>query len=229
MPYYKSRAERERANWRTLPEAVDHVCTTDGCLPEEGYQQIRAALADGQLGPLLWANRQPSPRRVGGAAVESDDPPSPHRHWRNVKIDWKLGTVLDDFDYTEAGRPFAPWRMLLIHRVALKSHWPDPVPDVASPGRQASAASCAPRPRASDSAVREWVAGSRDTERKKRGRRPEKLNAATADMLGALKSGKHTPESLRAATQESLAAEFGASRTTTRTAREAALSEFVQK
>ena len=109
-----------------------------------------------------------------------DDPPSRHRHWRDVEIDWEAGKVLDDFDYTEEGRPFAQWRVLLIHQVALKHHWLNPVPQ---PSRLA-------------------LQGARDLEQKKRGRRPVKRKAVAAEMTAALKSGKHTLDSLHAATED---------------------------
>ena len=59
---------------------------------------------------------------------------------------------------------------------------------------------------------------------KKRGRRPEKRQSVEVAMRRAITEERHTKESLRDSTEDALAAEFRASRTTVRAARKAALS-----
>jgi hypothetical protein len=53
---YKSPAEQERANWRTLPESLAHVVRVDKCSPEDARSQISKALENGDL-RLRWGTR----------------------------------------------------------------------------------------------------------------------------------------------------------------------------
>jgi hypothetical protein len=123
MPYL-SRAERERAQWFTLPEAVAHICESDGCDREAARQQLQHALSDGALGVLRWedARAGPAGHRAGGATIPLDIPPGRNPdYWRNENINWEAGTVLDHSEYAHPPRH----RRLLIRRLALQSHWPN--------------------------------------------------------------------------------------------------------
>jgi hypothetical protein len=140
MPYL-SRAERDSAEWRKLPDAVAHVCSVDRCDQNAARQQMRKALADGALGLLRWEDRRPPPRNVGGASIEFDDPPSRGPHWLDTEIDWDRGTVLE---FGLIRPEMARRRVLLIHRLALAHLWP----------AQISRGSA--RPRVSDRQVRRW-------------------------------------------------------------------------
>jgi hypothetical protein len=124
MPYL-SLAKRERDQWRTLSEAVAHVCSIDRCDENAARQQIQDALADGELRPLRWEDRLPAPRHVGGVAVPFDDPPGAGAHWLSAEIDWGVGTVCVS-DYLTEYMPVTRPRVLLIHRLALSEIWPDP-------------------------------------------------------------------------------------------------------
>jgi hypothetical protein len=64
---------------------------------------------------------------------------------------------------------------------------------------------------------------------RKRGRPPEKLEAAKQAMMQDLKSGLRTPEDLRDMFGKKLAEVYGLCRTTASAARNAVLSEFVEK
>jgi hypothetical protein len=118
-------------------------------------------------------------------------------------------------------------RRMTVNPAEVSAWWHQPA--IERPSSLAAPKKAAPRAepeRASSRPARLVMAGTRDPERKKIGRRPIKREAVAKEMLAALESGKHTPDSLRGATEESLAAEFRASRTTIRRARADVLHEF---
>jgi hypothetical protein len=115
---YQSHPERELAQWRTLLEAVAHVCAGDGCDLDDARQQLRKALTNGALSPLRWDDARPIPM-VGDTMVPVDMPPGRDPVWETVEIDWQGGTVRDDWG--EAGPRH---RELLIHHLRLQEHWP---------------------------------------------------------------------------------------------------------
>jgi len=80
MPYIP-RAEQERANWRTLPEAVAHVMRIDRCSGEDARRQINDALGDGAL-TLRWEDAPPPPSGDGRIFLPLDRPPKGLPHWR---------------------------------------------------------------------------------------------------------------------------------------------------
>jgi hypothetical protein len=122
LPYI-SPAEREQANWRTLPEAVAHVARVSSCQPEDARSRISNALANGGLWPLCWADEQPLPSgSTGGFMVPNDFPP---RKWSKAEIDeidWEAGTTLDRSEYSP---PKGRRRCLRIHRLAIEEWWPE--------------------------------------------------------------------------------------------------------
>jgi hypothetical protein len=114
-----SGAERELAQWRTLLEAVAHVCAADGCDLHDARRQLRKALTDGALSPLRWEDARPTPM-VGDAMVPVDMPPGRDPAWETVEIDWLAGTVRDD-----RGEAGPRHRVPLIQGLRLKKHWPE--------------------------------------------------------------------------------------------------------
>jgi hypothetical protein len=126
MPY-KTKAERERENWMTLPDAVAHIQSSDQCDDVGAVQrQLHAALADGALKPLKW-EREPDdrPPPFGYTPVMSpaDTPPIGH-DWLIAKICWNAGTVRDDWSEHKNGK----WRVLLVHRLSVVRQWPPSAP-----------------------------------------------------------------------------------------------------
>jgi hypothetical protein len=127
MPY-KSNAERERDNWITLLEVVEHICSSEKCDEKVAHQQLVKALADGLrvLGPLKWAREKgdrPPPFGNTPAVAPSDTPPL-GRVWLEAKIGWTTGKVRDD--WSEHGQQ--KWRVLLISRLSVLRLWPSPQP-----------------------------------------------------------------------------------------------------
>jgi hypothetical protein len=119
---YRSRAERERAQWQMLPEVIALVCAVDGCDQKAARHQLSKILADGALWPLRWDNMQPPLGFCGGLTVPDDLPP---RRWgaaEIAEIDWELGTALDRSEFSP---PEGRRRRLLIHRLALRPYWTD--------------------------------------------------------------------------------------------------------
>lgn len=117
MPYV-SKAERQRADWRTLAEAVAHIRLRDKCDEAAARQQLRDALADGALGALRWEDGQATPC-VGGATMPTDTPPGSIP--ASAQVDWGAGTVLDEW-----GEHVPRHRHVLIYRLALENTWHDP-------------------------------------------------------------------------------------------------------
>lgn len=119
MPY-----ESERAYWRTLPEIVDHIGAVNGCDRDAARQQIRKALANGTLGPLRWEDPRPTPRHIGSATADLDDPRRRDPCWLDAEIDWDAGTVLE-FGFLPEYRHLTRRRVLLVRRSAVAHLWPD--------------------------------------------------------------------------------------------------------
>ena len=121
MPY-KSKAEREREEWMTLPEIVKHLRSVDNCDERTARRQLVKALADGGLRPLKWERERggrSQPFGYTSLTVPTDTPPS-GRDWLVAKINWKVGKVRDDWG------EFRPrkWRVLLIRRFTVLRTWP---------------------------------------------------------------------------------------------------------
>jgi hypothetical protein len=161
MPY-KTKAERERENWMTLPDAVAHIQSSDQC-DDEGvvHRQLHAALADGALRPLRWEQEpddRPPPFGYTPIMSPTDTPPI-GRDWLSAKICWNTGKVRDDWSEHKNGK----WRVLLVHRLNIERHWPLTLPsDVSTKPKPAkSAASYRKRPKreAAETAIREEYPG----------------------------------------------------------------------
>src|SRR5262249_28198108 len=127
MPY-RTKAELDRENWKTIPDTITDICAADDCEPQAARHLLRKALAAGDLWPLRWQlerrDRVPERKPPGPFAVPDDWPPR-EQVWLDAKIRWKTGKVRDDWGDYNKGK----WRVLLIHRLALAHHWP-PTPTV---------------------------------------------------------------------------------------------------
>ena len=183
MPYI-SKGQRGHAQWLGLAELLEIVQVESECTAEAAAEQIQNALADSEIWPLDW-EQAPAPNAYCHTkyAPQAADfgkpvrPPPPcsknlvdfvdrrsSLHWRRVRIDWKQGRVLDDFEheaYRRIGRnlagPFGPiqmprprspeWRTLMLDRKACERLWPS----------RAITGSSEPHPKMSEQAVRQWV------------------------------------------------------------------------
>jgi hypothetical protein len=114
QPDPKTAAELEPADWRTLAEAVEQICSANRCEPEKAHGEIRGALAAGALWPLRWADETEPP-----ASGDFHHPVGGHDRWIVAEIDWNGGTVVDDFELRVTEMPQARHRRLLIDRLAL--------------------------------------------------------------------------------------------------------------
>jgi hypothetical protein len=123
MPYL-SRAERERAEFRTPAEAIVHICIADGCSQDDARDQFAKALLDAALwarwGDVRFPDRRRSrgPRGAGLAASHDPEPYIPAYGWTEAKVaevDWEDGTAVD-----AQGRR----RPLLVREFELVRLWP---------------------------------------------------------------------------------------------------------
>jgi len=125
LPYI-SKADRERARWMTLAEAVRHVEIHDLVTSEQALKQIRDALSDGVVMPL-WADMRPPVWGSTGPMRPPDDlPPRRGAFWKAAKLDRDGGSVFDDDGVTEEGLKLgvARWRPLLLLRFSVERIWP---------------------------------------------------------------------------------------------------------
>lgn len=224
MPY-KSKAERERENWMTPPQAVNQISSSNNCSADAARKQILTALADGALRPLRWEPElderprdMPLPPFGRSAAPAEDDTPPSGRFWLDAEIDWESGKVRDDWSIARV-RAFtrrrlnAPlhkrreWRVLLLHRHRINLHWPSVAPHVASA-----------------------VSRKHATSGRKPGPQPKKNQAMMGQMQADIKTARLTKDQLRDMADKELLARYGdsvgAKRTACRTARDRTLSEF---
>jgi hypothetical protein len=134
MPY-KTKADRERENWITLPEVVGHICSVDRhCDKSAARDELRTALAEGVrvLGPLRWEKERddkPPPFLVTSIVAPTDTPPL-GRDWLEAEINWETGRVRDDWGEYKPGQ----WRVLLMFRPNVLRLWPRPSSSARSPG-----------------------------------------------------------------------------------------------
>lgn len=122
MPY-KTKTERERENWMTLPEAVDQIRSADNCDERSARRLLVSALSDGLrgLGLLKWEREsgdQPPPFGTTSITTSTDTPPL-GRDWLDAKIRWRTGRVRDDWGEYKSGK----WRVLLLSRHGISRHW----------------------------------------------------------------------------------------------------------
>jgi hypothetical protein len=128
MPY-QSKAKRERSQWMTLREAVNHVQAVE-CSDEAGaLKQLRMALGDGDI-PAHWAAEPLPPGfySVGDPSpFSSDQVPTDALYWHSVLIFLEGDCrVIDQQRYDdEAQRPPLPRpRPLLLLRSRVVELWP---------------------------------------------------------------------------------------------------------
>jgi hypothetical protein len=144
MPY-KRKAERERLDWMTLAEAVEHINAQENT--NDGLCQLRLALGEGEI-PVRWAAEEPTPTRyiASGPALfvgssqpslfSSDEVPSDPHYWDSVLIflDGEGRVIDQSFDYLyierdgisqslPPPRPIRP-RQLYLLKSKILEFWP---------------------------------------------------------------------------------------------------------
>lgn len=93
MPYITN-AQREALNWRDLSFAVERVCAVDGCDQAAAVQQLRQAIADGNL-RVSWADLPA--RYVEEPIFDSQEPPTSVWWWlKHAKFDLDAIAVPDE-------------------------------------------------------------------------------------------------------------------------------------
>jgi len=198
MPY-KSKAERERENWRTIPEAIVAICAADRCDESTARKLLRKALANADLGPLRWQPEKGDitlqKPRASRFAIANHGPPN-GQIWITAKIRWSTGRVRDDWD---TGK----WLVLLIHRLRIDRYWAPPNTPSAGP--------------ASGNVI--------PINTRKRGPLPEVGNRIRDAMRTDIREDRLSIQALGEMTEEAMAARYHGSRDTCRKARNTILSE----
>src|SRR5580698_8682625 len=93
MPYVTN-AQKEWARWCDLSFAVHRICTADGCDKESALQQLRLAIADGNV-KLSWGDRRS--RFVDEPIFDTLTPPTNAWWWLNhAKIDLEASAWPDE-------------------------------------------------------------------------------------------------------------------------------------
>jgi hypothetical protein len=132
MPYV-SNADRERALWMTLREAVVHIATAEHCSIRIAWAQLRDAIGDHEV-LVRWANVSLDLSTIDeGRYIEEDDVPSNDKHfWKSARaIFTGGGSVLDDpahrwkDDRLKLIREGTlRYRPMLVRREAVERLWP---------------------------------------------------------------------------------------------------------
>jgi hypothetical protein len=209
MPY-KTKAERERENWMTLPEAVTHILSAEKSDDvDAARRQLRAALADDALRPLRWERETDDRPPFGSTSIISltDTPPS-GRDWLNAEIRWRSGRVRDDWDEFKNGKT----RVLLILRHCVARLWKPSVRSDSTTDIVTDADKIVP------------------FSRRKTGPKSRKLQSIADAMRDDIRANRLTEQELRAMPDKELVSRygepFGGERTSCRDARDRALTEF---
>jgi len=120
---YISKADRQRADWMSLVEAIAHIHVAEGCTATVAQQQLIAALSDGAIGPLRWepAPGDVNPPRIYGSSMTiPDGAPPAGSSWATATIDWATGRVRDEFGEYNHGKQ----RVLLMPGLTIRRLWP---------------------------------------------------------------------------------------------------------
>lgn len=170
MPY-RSKAERERARWMTLNEALVVICRVDQCKREDAWSQLRQALADEAI-EWKWADPLPSsirtsarPRANGpntknwrlpriGNKVVVGRVRSKSAFWKSVRADFKGdGSICDQGIYDDRKYSENPYRRIFLLRELINVVWPPNKKNVEDKDRGLLIAA-ARKPQASKSSIK---------------------------------------------------------------------------
>jgi hypothetical protein len=215
MPY-KTKAERVRENWMTLAEAAAYVHSVENFKIKSGaHKEIRKALTDGAFhSSRLHLIRWEEEVRISGKPLSIGPPAVPRDFdWRDARIRWASGKVLDPHGAFEGGEWRPAWRTVWLSRSRVRQLWPAPPDAFSAPTSSQSSAVNAP-----------------STKRRKTGPKTGKLFSVINAMKADLKAKNLTAEQLRDMGDKELCNKYGdkqgAKRTTCRGARQQILTEF---
>lgn len=213
MPY-KSKAERESANWMTLRQVSAHVRVVERVEETKARSEVLKALKDGafdsrRLSLIRWRDEV----RISGDLPNEIGPPDvPPRglEWERVNIRWTAGRVLDPHGAAESGTWQPAWRIVWLARSKVVELWPPSQP---------------PRTSIPDDSRADVTPFAR----RRTGPKTRKLQSIVDAMTSDIKAGRLTMDMLRAMPDKELFSKYGqrfdSRRTTCREARERMVTE----
>lgn len=213
---YKTKADRERENWMTLPQAISHIELFENFSNSEARAELLNTLEKGAFHSsrrslVRWRDKF---RALGEPPNEIGPPDVPPRgqRWATVDIRWETGEVLDPYGAVENGKWLSTWRVVWLARSKVMELWPE---------RPASHAR-------TDTGTSESNVVS--LKGRKTGPKTNKLQSIVDDMKAELASNSLTIEQLRTMSDDKLVSKYGdkfdSGRTTCRDARDRVVTEF---
>jgi hypothetical protein len=188
---YFSRAERQRQRWMTLKEAASYIQRVDKCDEKAAEQQLRHALAEGNVEASWPLNKKALSISMRHHVVKASDRET---FWYSVAISVAEGTIsvadTEDDDAPQA-EPFLRRREVWLWKNSIVSLWPDVEPEssiVKCASVEGSDAVFHSAPEvvgeaASQAALEAGAAGSRNE-----AIRPKKVNASIPAIRRELKA-----------------------------------------
>ena len=120
MPYITN-AQKEWAQWIDLGFAVRQICTADHCDEVGAVQQLRLAIADGNV-RVAWADRPE--QYVDEPIFDSSEPPSDPRWWiHHAKFDLEAVSFPDDNGPEVTGSVLDDWCIAPLYMGGTSAVW----------------------------------------------------------------------------------------------------------
>jgi hypothetical protein len=129
MPY-KSKAEQKSELWMTLPEAVQHIRTTEHVDVRSARGELLKALKDDAfslrgIDLVRWKSTfEISGRKRPAKLAPLPDIPPRGQEWSQAKIRWASGKVLDPHGALKNEKWVPTWRVVWLSRSKVMQLWP---------------------------------------------------------------------------------------------------------